>query len=150
MQTAISCWLRAWSVRVRQAVWRTRTQYTVALGSRRRLKVWGFGIYCGADTGCYVGRFDFIPRLATAEDEWAPRRLASGHRTDQLQALLPAMRWISTYEANITQRLGPEYRRNAAAGGPAEAGTALTLATLWLHLLTDVARFASNPRTKAS
>ncbi len=116
------------------------SQYTVMLGRGKLLRVWGFGIYCGTDTGCYLGRFDFVPRFATGEDQWNPRTLATGRRTACIGALLPALRWISAYETNVITTLGADYRRNVAIGGPAPVDAAMSLGDLWYDLLADIGR----------
>lgn len=97
--------------------------------------LWGFGFYwrdarvpCGCG-GIFLPRFTFTPKLARAAGPplatWLPGQLSdcrppgTPRQWDRARRLLiPALRWVASYERWILERRGLVYRRECTAAGP--------------------------------
>lgn len=118
------------------------SQYSVRVGSGFTLKLWGFGIYCGREEGCYLNRYEFVPRKAVQQDCWTAHFFANASRTIELAGLPEAFRWIAAYEAAVVASAGPTYRLISAEGGPEISTSPLGLGAAWCDLAEEIERWA--------
>ena len=121
------------------------SQYSFALTGGTALKLWGFGIYVGKpDRGCYLNRYEFVPRVAGSDDCWNAEAFRAAPRNPPLQAIPEALRWIANYERWVLRETGTAWRLASSAAGPDSSGTALTLATHWSALARDIERWSKH------
>jgi len=92
------------------------SQYTLALPGNQSIRLWGFGIYFGAESGVFLNRFEFIPREARMADLWQAREMTGLPRAKSLTVLSQILRWIGDYEAWVLSTLGVEYRKSCLCG----------------------------------
>lgn len=114
------------------------SQYTAMLASGAVLKLWGFGIYFGAEQGCYLNRYEFIPRRAARIDCWTPAAYQRAPRGASIALLPEALRWIANYERWVLKEFGSTYRMFAAARGPDINASLLELERAWKTLANDM------------
>lgn len=97
------------------------SQYTLSLPGNLNVRLWGFGIYFGAESGIFLNRFEFIPREARMADLWQAREMTGLPRARSFSLLVQMLRWIGAYEAWVLRSFGPEYRKSCLCGwqGPA-------------------------------
>ena len=92
------------------------SQYTLSLQGNQSVRLWGFGIYFGAESGIFLNRFEFIPREARMADLWQAREMTGLPRAKSLTLLTQILRWIGDYEAWVLRTLGSEYRKSCLCG----------------------------------
>jgi len=92
------------------------SQYTLPLPGNLNVRLWGFGIYFGAESGIFLNRFEFIPREASMADLWQARDMTGLPRARSLFLLVQILRWIGAYEAWVLRSFGPEYRKSCLCG----------------------------------
>ena len=88
------------------------SQYTLSLPGNLNIRLWGFGIYFGSESGIFLNRYEFIPREARMADLWQAREMTGLPRAKSLSLLTQMLRWIGDYEAWVLRTLGPEYRKS--------------------------------------
>jgi hypothetical protein len=87
------------------------SQYTRSLPGNLSVRLWGFGIYFGSESGIFLNRFEFIPREARMTDLWQAREMTGLPRAKSLSLLMQMLRWIGDYEDWVLRTLGSEYRK---------------------------------------
>jgi hypothetical protein len=92
------------------------SQYTLSLPGNLNIRLWGFGIYFGAESGIFLNRFEFMPREASMADLWQARDMTGLPRARNLSLLVQILRWIGAYEAWVLCTLGVEYRKSCLCG----------------------------------
>lgn len=92
------------------------SQYTLSLPGNLNVRLWGFGIYFGAESGIFLNRFEFIPREARMADLWQAREMTGLPRAKSFSLLVQILRWIGDYEAWVLRTLGAEYRKSCLCG----------------------------------
>ncbi len=92
------------------------SQYTLSLPGNQSVRLWGFGIYFGSESGIFLNRFEFIPREARMADLWQAREMTGLPRAKSLALLTQILRWIGDYEAWVLRMLGAEYRKSCLCG----------------------------------
>lgn len=114
------------------------SQYSTRLRDGSLLKLWGFGMYCGAVEGVYLNRFSFVPRTATLQDGWTANLFSQGKRTGVPTCLPLALRWIAGYEEWVLQTAGRQYRLCAAGAGPDATCASMQLPAAWYGLAEEI------------
>jgi hypothetical protein len=87
------------------------SQYILELAENRRVCLWGFGLFYGEQSGIYVGRYEFKPRVACLRrNVWTPEEFKTGPSLPSTLLLEEAVRWIASYERWIDSVCGSSYR----------------------------------------
>jgi hypothetical protein len=121
------------------------SQYTLSLPGNLNVRLWGFGIYFGAESGIFLNRFEFIPREARMADLWQAREMTGLPRARNLSLLVQILRWIGAYEAWVLRTLGVEYRKSCLCGWQGGNGTRPDLIPkAWNELALLVERSSSH------
>jgi len=93
------------------------SQYTLPLCEEKHVRLWGFGIYYGAEQGVYLNRFAFRPlEVSLAGDVWTPKAFAALPVSRDFKTIAGVVRWIVAYEAGVQEELGVAYRMRCLAG----------------------------------
>lgn len=87
------------------------SQYSLLLPGNLNVRLWGFGLYFGAETGMFINRFEFVPREARMTPLWQANEMAQLPRVKDFSLLAQALRWIGTYERWVLHTFGLEYRK---------------------------------------
>ena len=97
--------------------------YTLELPQSRRVVLRGFGVFYGDDAlgGIFLPHFEFVPQYTRysklecppwTEAELPKMSAPSEAQLDACKSLtFDLLAWIRTYEQNVAQRLGVEYRQ---------------------------------------
>ena len=115
------------------------TQYTLSLANGLHIRLWGFGMYFGAEVGIYVNRYKFIPHSAEFTEGWqgadAMRTLP---RSRELLLLAQAADWIASYESWVLREIGLPYRQRALREWEERVCKADDIAVCWQQLSEDI------------
>ena len=127
------------------------SQYTLSLPGNLNVRLWGFGIYFGAENGIFLNRFEFIPREARMADLWQAREMTGLPRAKNFSLLAQILRWIGDYEAWVLRTLGAEYRSCLCGfqGGNATRPEQIPGAWRELALLVERSSVPYQPSSKA-
>jgi len=121
------------------------SRYSMNLGKRRVVVLWGFGFFTGRSlrSGVYLNRYEFCPRLVNVEGAvFAPEALCGGApvrgRRAELALLAGAFRWMARYEEWIAAHEGVEYRRTGLRSWGQPFVDPVELPACWRSLATDL------------
>ena len=93
------------------------SQYTLQLEGSLQVRIWGFGIYYGAQRGTYLNRYAFTPLSASiSEDVWTPKAFTRLTSSTDLHAVADVVRWMAAYEDGVLERMGSAYRSECLLG----------------------------------
>ena len=128
--------------------------YSLELPHQRCVVLRGFGVFYGHGQrgGVFLPRYEFAPRYTTAPTlecpPWSDEDLPDLNPPTELQRnvcaslVLDLIDWIRSYEVNVVQRLGIEYRRRALVkwnNGERPFIPAEKIASAWRELSFQVA-----------
>jgi hypothetical protein len=110
------------------------SQYTLQVEGDIHVRLWGFGIYFGAQQGIFLNRYCFIPRKAVLEDLWQANEMTSLKRAGDFSLLPSALRWIAVYEKWVIDNYGLSYREKCLSRWRIPAEAPARLPHMWLRL----------------
>ena len=98
--------------------------YSLELPNNRRVILRGFGVFYGDSKygGIFLPRYEFLPKYSKKSslelEPWLAKDLpelklpTDSQKENYMTLILGLIDWIRTYEENIVEHLGMEYRKN--------------------------------------
>ena len=119
------------------------SQYTLLPSGDLKVRLWGFGLYFGAETGIFINRFEFVPREARINDLWQAQEMTGLPRARSFSLFVQALRWSGAYEHWVLRTFGIEYRKACLRGWEAATPRPDRISDSWNELASFVERPSS-------
>jgi hypothetical protein len=110
------------------------SQYSLALSDQTFVRLWGFGLYFGNETGLFINRFEFNPRYARYKYVWQASERSTLPRSYDFQAFAKALRWIGHYENWVIENFGIAYREHCLLHWKSRPCPAGEISKNWMRL----------------